>query len=56
MQKTTPLQRLLIADLSGGVMNRDCGEGLELRRKFVRSLKLWDWFDPFKASIINSCF
>ena len=32
-------------------MNRDCHEGLRLRRHFEKSLKLWGWFDAYERAV-----
>jgi hypothetical protein len=32
-------------------MNRDCAEGLRLRRRFEHELKEWGWFDAFEKAV-----
>jgi hypothetical protein len=32
-------------------MNRDCAEGLRLRRRFEQELKKWGWFDAFTKAV-----
>ncbi len=32
-------------------MNRDCPEGLRLRKRFENELKRWGWFDAFEKAV-----
>ena len=32
-------------------MNRDCEEGLRLRKRFENELRRWGWFDAFEKAI-----
>lgn len=32
-------------------MNRDCKEGLRLRRHFEHELRHWGWFDAFERAV-----
>src|SRR5258708_7033521 len=35
---------------SGGYMNRDCKQGLQLRLHFEHALKEWGWFDAYEKA------
>ena len=37
--------------MRGELMNRDCSEGLRLRRLFETKLKQWGWFDAFEKAV-----
>ena len=32
-------------------MNRDCAEGLRLRKRFENELRRWGWFDAFEKAV-----